>query len=248
MDDRKLISSRAMMSLILIGALAAAACSTDKLPVPPSGTGVVNVIQAAPGVGPVNVLLDSVKDAGDVPYLGDTALVATTGLHVIAIARAGSSTPSLSGHVTVSRNVGYDFIAAGPGPDSMQLVANQNAVTFDLADSAAVRIYNVVADTAAAFATGSLDIYLIDSAHSLTSPNRAYAGVATYAVALVNNAPVYDDVSPGTYRVVLTAPGDTTTIAADSTITLTAGQVRTIVAAPTADRSAAQLIVVHDLH
>jgi hypothetical protein len=109
-------------------------------------------------------------------------------------------------------------------------------------------LYNAVADTGAAFGTGSVDVYFTDSTGTFSTARYAFTSVALFAspATSANGNGIYFAVVPGTYHVKVTAPGDTTTVAVDSTWVITAGQVRTVVAAPSANQAAANLVLVHD--
>ncbi len=232
---------------LTIGLLALTACVSDKSAAPKPGMGVVRVIQASPDIGLVDVYVDNIKTVARAPFLADTGLPVTSNIHAVAIDPAGIATPAVSGSVNVSPGEGYDLVVTGPAA-SLQLLGGHNVVGgIDLSQSAAVRVINALADTGHRYGD-SANIYVTGPTGSFATAPLAYANVHTYAAAAINanGAMVYDAIAPGTYHVKITAPSDTTTVAADSILTLGAGQARTIVVTPGADRSGAAVIIVPD--
>jgi uncharacterized protein DUF4397 len=231
-----------------------AACVRDAGPSPKTGTGTVRYVNASADAGVLNVMLDKAVAVANLPFLADTPLSVSSGAHSLAVtASAPSATSIPATAVAVTPGAIYDFIVAGAATGAtptLQLIGGGPTPppSVNLATLAAFRLYNAVADTGAAFGSGAVDVYFTDATGAFATAKYAFAGLALFASPLTsaNGNGIYFAVVPGTYHVKVTAPGDTTTVAVDSTWMVIAGQVRTVIAAPSANQASGNLVLIRD--
>jgi hypothetical protein len=230
-----------------------AACVHDEGPTPATGDGTVRYFNASPDAGPLHITLDSATAIAALPFLVDSPSTVAAGAHSLAVAAsapAGTSVGPMA--IAVTPSAVYDFIVAGTatgGSPTLQLLGGgpNPPPSVDLTRLAAFRLYNAMADTGA-FASDSVDVYFTTSTGAFATAKYIFAGLAPFASAATsaNGNGVYFAVVPGDYHVKVTAPGDTTKVAVDSAWSVTAGQVRTVVVAPSADQASANLALIRD--
>jgi hypothetical protein len=231
-----------------------AACVRDAGPSPKTGTGTLQYVNVSPDAGVLSVMLDNAVAVANLPFLADTPSSVPNGAHSLAVTASAPPAASISATaVAVTPGAMYDFIVAGTATGAtptLQLIGGGPTPppSVDLSTLAAFRLYNAVADTGAAFGTGAVDVYFTDATGAFATAKYAFPGLALFAspVTSANGNGVYFAVVPGTYHVKMTAPGDTTTVAADSTWIVAAGQVRTVVAAPSANQASGNLVLIRD--
>lgn len=177
----------------------------------------IRFVQAAPGEGLTNVLVDSLSTA-TVNYGASSGYITLSqGSRHIQMEPNGSSTTFLDQNVSLTNGTLTTFIASGISPDITGITfTDENTVTTT--GDASVRIIN------AAQAMGPTDVYIVPTGTSITGvspnvPNLAF-----------QKATDYQDIAPGSYEIFLTAPGSKSSFTSTGTITLAAGQVRTYVA------------------
>jgi hypothetical protein len=236
-----------------IGTVALGACVRDAGPAPKTGAGTLRYLNASPDAGPLTIMVDNAVGVASLPFLADTPSSVSSGAHSLAVAASASAASIAPTAIAVSPSAGYDFIIAGSATgasSTLQLMGGgpNPPPSVDLTTLAAVRLYNAVADTGAAFGTGAVDVYFTDSTGAFATAKYAFPGLALFASAVTsaNGNGIYFAVVPGKYHVKVTAPGDTTTLAVDSTWTIAAGQVRTVVAAPSTNQASGNLALIRD--
>jgi hypothetical protein len=254
MFARAHIRRRLSALVAAVGTAALAACVRDAGSAPKTGAGTVRYLNASPDAGPLTIMVDNAVGIASLPFLVDTPSSVANGAHSLAVAASAPSAASIAPTaIAVSPSADYDFIVAGSATGAsttLQLMGGgpNPPPSVDLTTLAAVRLYNAVADTGAAFGTGAVDVYFTDSTGAFATAKYAFAGLALFASAVTsaNGNGIYFAVVPGKYHVKVTAPGDTTTLAVDSTWTIAAGQVRTVVAAPSTNQASGNLALIRD--
>lgn len=249
----RVLQIRRLAALALAcAAVGVAACVKDGGTTPKSGAVGVRAINVSPDAGPVTVMIDHTVAVAQAPFLIDTLLSVPSGAHTVAFDSAGTTMAIWSAALEFGLGTSYDLILAGTATGASptaQLLGGTNppAGTIDLSTLAAVRLFNAVADTGHLFGD-SINVYFTDSTDQLANTKLRYAGMHPYTSAALNGngAPVYFSVEPGTYHVIVTSPIDTTQVAADSLVVLTAGEVRTIIAAPSQNQASGNLVIVRD--
>lgn len=228
-----------------------AGCVKDSGAAPKTGAGTVNAAAASPDAGAVTIMIDNSAALASLPFLADTSASVASGSHTIAVnGSAPGAAPITNTAIQIASGATYDYILARlatGGGSNLQLLGGVNPPTsIDPAANAAVRFYNAIADTGALASTA--DIYVADSTGAFATAKYAYTGLALFAspVTSAGGNGIYAALPPGTYHVKVTVPGDTTKVVADSTWASSAGQVRTIVAAPSANQAGATLIKIRD--
>lgn len=226
----------------------AVACVKDEGPVS-GANGKLQLLVATPDAVPENISVDNTVALSSVPFLGQGSTSSSPGFHTLSVtASAGSIKNSPIG---IGANQVYDEIVVGTAADgTLQFLgAQNNAPTFDLTKVAGVRMFNAVTvNTDSLFSNhaDSVDIYFLNQAGD--SAKYSYTGIAQFgpANAAAAGVPIYVSVNPGTYRIRGTATGQPTDITVDSTLTFTAGQLRTIVFTTKADRTTGAIAVIAD--
>jgi hypothetical protein len=234
--------------------VALAACVRDAGPAPKPGAGTLRYVNASPDAGVLTVTLDNSVAVANLNFLADTPTSTPNGVHTLVVTASAPSAASIPATpIAVSPGTVNEFIFAGTATGAnptFQLIGGgpNPPPSVDLTTLAAFRLYNAVADTGAAFGSGAVDVYFTDTTGAFATAKYAFLGLALFTspVNSANGNGIYFAVLPGTYHVKVTAPGDTTTVAADSTWIVTAGQVRTVVATPSASQASGNLVLIHD--
>lgn len=144
-----------------------------------------------------------------------TGLGATT--YTFNLKRNGSSTTSSTSSRTVLSDTSHTLLAytTGSALKSVFLTDNETAPTTG---AAKVRVFNAAGEA------GTVDIYITDPAATLAGSSPTTSALAGERIG------AYTEVGAGTYRLRVTGTGDTTDLRLDvSNITLTAGQIVTLV-------------------
>jgi Domain of unknown function (DUF4397) len=183
-----------------------------------SGTASLRVVQASPDLGQVNVLVNGTTVSSDIGYAGNTGYLSVN---------AGS--PSLEVEpVNTSTAVVNETLNLGSTTESTVIVANYAAnveglvLTDNNTDPPSGDIQLRVVNASPGI--GSADVYFVPSGSSL-------ATIAPIITSLgFESASAYETLTAGTYQVFLTAPGTKNAYFSTGQLTLTAGQIRTIVA------------------
>jgi hypothetical protein len=210
--------NRKLLTLLLAATALTAACDDDDDGTNPEGESRVRVVHASPDAPAVDVLLDDAEVLSDVPYLAASDYLETTdGEHNLKVNAAGTTTTVIDADVTLTDGTDYTVIASG-------LVAEIEPIVLE--------------DDNTAPASGSVRVRAIHGAPSapavdiyVTAPG---ADLAT-ATPTLTNIPFgavsdYLEVPAGEYQVRVTPTG-TKIVAIDSgALTLSSGQVRTVIA------------------
>jgi hypothetical protein len=182
------------------------------------GTTSLRVVQASPDTGQVSVLVNGTTVNSDLGYAGNTGyLSVNAGSPTLEVIPLNSTTPIVN-----------QTLDLGSGTETTVIVANYKAnidgivLTDDNTDPAVGDIELRVVNASPGI--GSADVYMVPSGSSLTT-------IAPIITSLgFESASSYQTLTAGTYQVFLTAPGTKNAYVSTSQLTLTSGQIRTIVA------------------
>lgn len=173
----------------------------------------VRVLNAIPIQSNIDMLIDSKDVAAAIPYGSVSGYIpVSSGSRHLQIEATGSSTPFVDQNISVSSG-SYDTI----------LDTGNGATVFTdihLAPSSgnvSLRVIN------ASTTLGPADVYVVTSGSGLGS-------TATFSNVGVPTATGYTSVAGGSYIVYFTTPGTTNVLLSTGTLTLSSGQVRTVVA------------------
>jgi hypothetical protein len=228
---------------LAVATAAAWGCVNDQGPTLPSGAATVRVVQASPDAGSVDVYVNGSKALSSLPFLGDTDVKGVpAGAHTFQVDSAGSTTAALKTPLHLTTGLTYDYVIAGPVSGLMALGGQNTPAGVDLTKASALRIVQAAADTVSADTT--LDVYLADSTGAFATALYSFPGLHLFATSGLG--PAYTSVVPASYQLIITPGGDTTTVRSRTTLTLSTGQVRTIVPVTNATRTTVGVLVLPD--
>ncbi len=173
----------------------------------------LRILNAIPIQSDIDMLIDTKDLAAGIPYSSASGyFTVSSGSRHLQIEATGSSTPFVDQNISVSSG-SYDTI----------LDTSNGATVFTDNHSApssgnvSVRVIN------ASTILGPVDVYVVTSGNAMNStPTFSNVGIPT--------ASGYTTVAAGSYIVYFTTPGTTNVVLSTGTLTLTSGQVRTVVA------------------
>lgn len=168
-----------------------------------SGSAKVRLLNASPGYSSLDLYVDDAKKCSSVAY-GSVSGYADcdSGSFSTALTSAGSSTELVTTSRTYSKDTHYTVVAYGwaGALKSAMITEEENA-----ADSGKMsfRVVNMASDA------GSVDVYLTASGDVLDSSTPVQSSVGG------GTSTSYGTVATGTYRLRITAAGDTSTLLLD---------------------------------
>jgi len=173
----------------------------------------VRVLNAIPIQSNIDMLIDTKDVAAAIPYGSVSEYITVTpGSRHLQIEATGSSTPFVDQNISVSSG-SYDTI-----------LDTSNGATVFTDDHSAPSSANVSIRVINASTTlGPADVYVVTSGSGLGS-------TATFSNVGVPTATGYTTLAAGSYIVYFTTPGTTNVLLSTGTLTLSSGQVRTVVA------------------
>jgi Domain of unknown function (DUF4397) len=210
--------NRRLLTLLLAATAFTAACDDDDDNTGPEGDARVRVVHASPDAPDVDVLLDDAEVLSDVPYLATSDYLETTdGEHNLKVNAAGTTTTVIDADVTLTDGADYTVIASG-------LVAQIEPIVLEDDNTAPASGSVRVRAIHGAPSAPSVDVYVTAPGADLATATPALTGVEFGDVA------DYLEVPAGEYQVRVTPTG-TKTVAIDSgALTLSGGEVRTVIA------------------
>ena len=209
--------TRTARAALLIPALAIAGCDDDSSG--PEDRASLRFVHAAPGTGAVNARWGDAQVFAAVPYGGTAAYeFIRAGDRALAVRAVGAAADLVASELELDDDGAYTVLLLKPGAAaSLSLLADDNAAPA--AGKAKLRVVH-----AAAAIAGNVDIYVTAPDADLATQTAAAAGVQP------GKASAYLVRDPGEYRIRYTTPGTKTVLFNAGTITLAAGQVRTVAA------------------
>lgn len=183
-----------------------------------NGNAELRVVQASPDTGEVNVLLNNKTISSDIGYAGNTGYISVSAgspnLQVIPI---NSSNPIVNETPELASSSQTTVIVANYAANVEGLVLSDNN-TDPPAGDVQLRVVNAAPGISAA------DVYFVPSGSSLST-------IAPIITSLgFESASSYETLTAGTYQIFLTVPGTKNAYFSTGQLTLTSGQIRTIVA------------------
>ena len=209
--------TRIARATLLLPSIVLAGCDDDTSS--PEDRASLRFVHAAPGTAAVNARWGDAQVFAAVPYGGTAAYESVrAGERALAVRAAGATTDLVASELELDDDGVYTVLLLKSGATaSLSLLADDNAAPA--AGKARLR----VAHAAAAIA-GNVDIYVTAPDADLTNLTATAAGIQP------GKASVYLVRDPGTYQIRYTTPGTKTVLFNAGTITLAAGQVRTVLA------------------
>jgi hypothetical protein len=229
--------NRKLLTVLLAATAFTAACDDDDDTTGPDGESRVRVVHASPDAPDVDVLVDDAEVLSDVPYLAASGYLETTdGEHNLKVNAAGTTTTVIDADVTLTDGTDYTVIASGLVAQIEPIVL-QDDNTAPAAGSVRVRAIH------GAPGAPAVDVYVTAPGADLATATPALTGVD------FGDVSSYLEVPAGDYQVRVT-PAGTKTVAIDSgALTLSSGQVRTVIAVDAAGGGAPfDLLVLADLN
>lgn len=210
---------KSLRSLLVatVAVLGLAACSDDDEPTAPAPTAAVRVVHASPDAPNVDVLVDDAVALTNVPFPANSPyLDVPAGARRLRVRATGGSTAVIDATPTLTAGTSYTVLATGLLANISPLVATDDR-SAPPAGQVKIRVIH------AAPAAAGVDVYATAPGASLATSTPVLTNVPFRAIS------DYLTVPAGTYQLRVTPTGSTT-VAIDATVTLTAGQVRTVVA------------------
>jgi hypothetical protein len=183
-----------------------------------NGNADFRVVQASPDTGQVNVDLNNKTISSDIGYAGNTGYISVdSGSPNLQVIPVNGSTPIVNETVTLASSSNTTVIVANYAANVEGLVLSDNNTDPPTGD-VQLRVVN------AAPGISTADVYFVPSGSSL-------ATIAPIITSLgFESASSYETLTAGTYQIFLTVPGTKNAYFSTGQITLTSGQIRTIVA------------------
>lgn len=173
----------------------------------------VRVLNAIPIQSNIDMLVDTRDVAAAIPYGSASGYITVgSGSRHLQIEATGSSTPFLDQNISVSSG-SYDTIL-DTGTGATVFTDNHSAPS---SGNVSIRVIN------ASTILGAADVYVVTSGNAMGS-------TPTFSNIAVSSASAYTSVAGGSYIIYFTTPGTTNVLLSTGTLTLSSGQVRTVVA------------------
>jgi len=213
---RARIASSLSAATLVVVALACEGRTTGLLVTGPTSDVRVRLLNALTSSQAVDLLVDGQVAASGVAFGGASPYVAlTAGSHRLQARSSTTGTILVDQTRDLNTNGSFSFVPApGLGEQGARLIADDPTPTAGMAE---IRVVHVAA------ARGAVSVYV--------TPPAADLAAATPVIPLLpfGLASDYVAVTPGTYRIRVTAPGNTSSVLLDmGNVTLTSGTVRTL--------------------
>ena len=178
-----------------------------------SGTAHVRLLNAIPIQSSIDMLIDSNDVASSIPYGAASGYVSvSSGSRHLQIEATGSTTPYVDQNISLSSGK-YDTVM-DTGTGAVVLTDNNTAPS---SGNVSIRVINASSNI------GAADVYIVTSGSGIgTSP--------TFSSLAVNAASGYSTLAAGSYQVYFTTPGTTNVVLSTGALSLSGGQIRTVVA------------------
>ena len=207
-----------ILSLLLAVGAVVSACGDDDNGTGPENAGRIRIVQLSPDAVDLDVLVDNVEVATNVPYLSvSDYLDIEAGSRNIVVRESQGGTVLLDENVTVADGVDYSALLGGFS-NAIDLAFLTDDNTPASGSNAKVRLIH------AAPSAGVVDIYVTAPGADLTQETPLFAAVDFGEVS------PYGPVPAGEYQVRITSVGTTDVLIDTGTIELNSGQVRTGIA------------------
>lgn len=187
-----------------------------------SGSAQVRLVNASPGYSALDLYIDDKLKVSNVAYGAASGYVSVDkGSFDTALSVNGSSTQLITTSRTYDTDTTYSIIAYGWNGSLKSVIVTENQA--DAADgSMYFRVLNTSTDA------GSVDVYLTAETDSLDSATAVASDVGG------GKSTSFGTVDSGTYRLRITAQGDTSTVLLDvSNVTVSSKGVYTLIVTPT---------------
>jgi hypothetical protein len=204
------------LAVLALASTALVACDDDDATGPANVAG-VRVVHASPNAPNVDVLVDNTTALTNVAYRAASGfLEVDAGTRRLRVNATGTTTTVIDANVPLVAGASYTVLATGLLAGIQPVVAQDN-LTDPAAGQVKLRVIH------AAPAAAGVDVYATAPGADINAATPVLTNVGFRAVS------DYLSVPAGTYQLRVTPTG-TKTVAIDATVTLTAGQIRTVVA------------------
>lgn len=200
-----------------VAVLGLAACSDDDDTTGPQAVAQVRVVQASPNAPNVDVLVDEGVVLTNQAYRAASGfLEVPAGSRRVRVRASGSTTAVIDSNITLTAGNSYTVVTTGLLAGIRPVVAMDN-LTNPAAGQVKLRVIH------AAPGASGVDVYATSPGADINTATPVLTNVAFRGVSAYLTLPA------GTYQLRVTPTG-TKTVAINTTVTLTSGQIRTVVA------------------
>ena len=211
------LSTRARFAVAAL-LIAAVACeSTDD----PVDAATLRAVNASPHTATIDVLLNGQPAITGLTYLSARSRVVPAGSWSLEVQGTGVTTGSASLSVSFTAGSTYTLLAAGP-LDALDMLFAADTGSVPAPGTVKLRVIH------AAPSAPGVDVYLTEPGADLATATRLVFPF-TYGTGSSGAFPGYVQRDPGSYQVRFTDEGTTTVLVDTGSLTLTAGQVRTVI-------------------
>lgn len=173
----------------------------------------VRILNAIPIQSDIDMLIDAKDVAAAIPYGSVSGYITvSSGSRHLQIEATGNSTPFVDQNISVSSG-SYDTILDSSNGSEVFTDSHSTPSSGNVS----VRVIN------ASTILGPVDVYVVTSGNAMGS-------TPTFSSVAVSSASAYISVAGGSYIIYFTTPGTTNVLLSTGTLTLSSGQVRTVVA------------------
>lgn len=215
-----------MSGIVLVGA----GCGGSS-----SGTTQLRIVQASLSVGNVNVLIDGTNVASTGYGAATSYQTVSTGSRHVQVQSTSSSTNVVDENVSFSSGDSKTLIVENVSPNITGAVLSNQTSTPD-SGNFAIRVHN------ASSIMGPVDIYIVPTGTDINTVNPSVTSLA------FGSTTSYTSLTAGVYQVLLTQPGTKSPLVNTGPVSLTSGQVRTIVAIANAGGASSTYLNLPDLN
>lgn len=197
-----------------------------------SGNANIRLINALPTQSNLDLLVDGKSVATSVGYGAASAYVsASSGSRHIQAESSGSSNVVLD----LSQSLGSGSYSTALAAATGSIVVTDSHTAPSSGDFS-IRVLNASANLPSA------DVYILLSGTDINSVTPTYSSLN------LQSNPSYTNLTPGTYQVIFTLPGQKFAVTSTSSLAFTAGQVRTVVGLDGFGGAAPTTSVISDLN
>jgi hypothetical protein len=182
------------------------------------GQGKIRVMNASPDIGSLNILIDGKNVSSSLSYPGFTDyLSVASGSRKLEVQTVSSTTDLIDQNVSVSSGGSTTVMLVNYASDLSVLTLTDDN-TAPTSGNFKMRVIN------ASPTLGPMDVYILPQGESVPTSNATITNLA------FQSASSYQTLTAGSYEVYFTLPNTKSVYIDSGPITLTAGQIRTVVA------------------
>ena len=189
-----------------------------------SGSAQLRVLQASKSVPSADVVVDGTTVVSSMAYGANTGyLTVKSGTRHVQIVPTGSTTAIVDESINIAANGAATVVVNGVSPNIAALTLTDNH-TAPATGTVQLRLINASTNM------GPADVFVVPAGNSLTSGSPTVAGLQVGQVAGYQTLTIPSTQTSETFTVFFTRPGTTSVLVDSGPISLTPGQIRTLVA------------------